>query len=325
MIYVFFWEHRLRHKLVNSWKDAFAQKWDENNIFHIKNVYEYDPAFYGQTLLSEWLFSQKTLCIIDDAEFFVETKNELSREYADFFTNIFPRIGEDVTLVFSQGNIDKRSKFFKDIQKIATLKDFSLQEKWASTEHIQKLYGEHLAPGVLQKLVEQVGEGFSALASEIEKLLLTKNTIHIVDLEHISTSREQNIFEIIDLLLSERYQHFLQKLRILAYDLGNPYYLYSSLLANLRPYAYIFLLQKQGKSTAEITSILDLGKRAFLVGKNYKIPRDTFLRIFANLLSIDTKMKSGHMLGPETQDMLYEIETSLLISQNTHWWNYLKI
>gem|GEM_PF-1764149 len=147
---------------------------------------------------------------------------------------------------------------------------------------------------------------------------MTKNTIHIVDLEHISTSREQNIFEIIDLLLSERYQHFLQKLRILAYDLGNPYYLYSSLLANLRPYAYIFLLQKQGKSTAEITSILDLGKRAFLVGKNYKIPRDTFLRIFANLLSIDTKMKSGHMLGPETQDMLYEIETSLLISQNTH-------
>jgi|GEM_PF-2748352 len=69
------------------------------------------------------------LCIIDDAEFFVETKNELSREYADFFVTLLPRIGEDVTLVFNQAHIDKRSKFFKDIQPFVTLRDFRLQEK----------------------------------------------------------------------------------------------------------------------------------------------------------------------------------------------------
>jgi len=74
----------------------------------------------------------------------------------------------------------------------------------------------------------------------------------------------------------------------------------------------------QGKKPAEITSILDLGKRAFLAGKKYKIPPKKFLKIYENIIKIDTKMKSGHMLGSENQDMLYELEIALLISQNSY-------
>jgi len=320
MIYVFFWEHQLRQKLVRTWKDAFTEKWDQNNIFHIKNVYDHDRAFYGQTLLWEWLFSQKILCIIDDADFFVETKNELAREYADFFLYIFSRIGTDVTLVFNQSQIDQRSKFFKDAKIFLTLKDFRFTEKWSIQQHLQQRYADSLAPGFLPKLIEKVWEDFSLLSSEIEKLLLTRSSLTTADIQYISASREQSIFEIIDALLAEQRLLFVQKLRTLAYDTWNPYYLYSMLLANLRPYAYIFLLGMQGKTSFEIQNMLNLGKRAFLAGKKYKIPPKKFLNIYTTLVGIDTKMKSGNMLGSDTNDMLYEIETALFIFHDTHAW-----
>jgi DNA polymerase III delta subunit len=71
MIYLFFGEKHFRDRSINSWKGAFKEKYNELNIFHIKNYLDYDFSFYAQNFLSNSFFSDKNLFIIDDFPFSV--------------------------------------------------------------------------------------------------------------------------------------------------------------------------------------------------------------------------------------------------------------
>jgi hypothetical protein len=88
--------------------------------------------------------------------------------------------------------------------------------------------------------------------------------------------------------------------------------IYNSLLANLRVNLFILKLKKDGNSWLEISEILNLWNKAFLVNKSYKMDYEKLKKLFINLVNIDKKMKTGNMFWNEDEDFLLEIEKSLI-------------
>ena len=113
MLYLCHWEKYFRFQLINAWKNAFAKKFSEFNIFNISRVDEYDLNFYSQNLLSRGFFSEKNLFIIDDFAGLTWEKADDYQKYTDFFLEKLPLANPEHVIVFNVVKVDKRTKLFK--------------------------------------------------------------------------------------------------------------------------------------------------------------------------------------------------------------------
>lgn len=309
MIYLFVWENYFRKKLITSWKTSFALKFSEHNIIHISNVFEYELSFFEQNLLSSGFFSEKNLFIIDDFPFWSDEENSGDiQKIQEYFLHILPKVNADNIVVFNSQKADKRSKIYKEISKIWEIKDFVVNDFNDLNSKLKEVYKEKVSPSALQKMIDLKWLNFWNIANELDKLLITKDYIDVQDIAFVTKDLEESIFDIINDILSCETKKAILKLRELSDSLDNPYFLYNSLAANLRVYFYIFKLKINWQSSTQVKDILELGNRAFLVDKNYKIDKKKFINIYEKIAMIDGKMKSGKMIGNDTADMMYEIE-----------------
>lgn len=314
MIYLFVGENYFRKKLIDTWKKSFWEKFSENNIIHIQNVFDYDLGFFEQNLLSTGLFSSKNLFIMDDFPFSTdEENNENTAKIQEYFLEIFSRMNSENIVVFNNSKADKRSKIYKKIKEIWEIKDFVIENEEDLKKKLEQIYNGKVSPQVISKMIELKWLQFANIVWELDKILIVKDFVDMWDIKDISRDMEENIFEIINLLLACESKKSILKLRELSSQLDNPYLLYNSLVANLRIYFYIFKLQLLWKNQAEIKDILDVWNRAFLITKTYKIKKEDFMKIYQNLANIDGKMKTGKLIGSENIDMMYEIERSILV------------
>lgn len=311
MIYLFIWENYFRKNLLNTWKTAFWQKYSELNIFHITNYLDYELWFYDQNLFSSWFFSEKSLFIIDN--FPIESWNvdENSKKYYDYFIENLPKINNENIIVFNNFSADKRTKFYKMFQDIWEIKDFSINDEIELKTKLKTVFPQ-IWNDIFQELITLKWLNFQSIKNELDKILLLKENIFLSDLKNISKDTTESIFEIINDILNLNFKLAIEKLNNLANFLDNNYFLYNQLIANLRVYFYIFYLKSLKKSSKEISEILDLWKRSFLIDKNYKIQKKDFYRIYKNLISIDSKMKTWKMIWSDNKDMIYEIEKSII-------------
>lgn len=309
MIYLFVWENYFRKKLITSWKASFAQKFSEHNIIHISNVFEYELSFFEQNLLSSGFFSEKNLFIIDDFPFWSDEENSWDvQKIQEYFLQILPKVNADNIVVFNSQKADKRSKIYKEISKLWEIKDFVINDINDLSEKLKEVYKDRVSSQALQKMIDLKWLNFWNIANELEKLLITKEYIDIQDIALVTKDLEESIFDIINDILSCETKKAIWKLRELADSLDNPYFLYNSLASNLRVYFYIFKLKWNGQNSTQVKDTLELGNRAFLVDKNYKIDKKKFINIYEKVAAIDGKMKSGKMIGNDSADMMYEIE-----------------
>lgn len=314
MIYLFVWENYFRKKLINSWKRAFKEKYNELNVIHIQNVFDYDLWFFEQNLLSSGFFSERNLFIIDDFPFSSdEESNENISKLQEYFLNILPKIISENIIVFNNEKIDKRSKLYKKILEIWELKDFSIQDENDLVKKLQEVYASKVSMSAINKMIELKWINFSSISKEFDKILITKDFIDVKDLDLVSKDIEENIFEIISDLLNLETKKSILKLRDLANFLDNNYLLYNLFISNLRVYFYIFKLKLLWKTNLEIKEILNLWNRSFLVDKNYKIDKNNFLKIYEKIVSIDGKMKSWKLIWNDWEDFLYELEKCLVL------------
>lgn len=314
MIYLFIGEKYFRQKLIATWKNSFAQKFDENNIIHIHNVFDYEISFFYQNLLSNGLFSTKNLCIIDDFPFSSDENTQAKvSEIQNQFLSLLPHINTENILVFNNEKIDKRSKIYKELLKYAEVKDFTIDSPEQLQEKLQEIYKEKISIPVIKKLIELKWLHFSQIVWEIDKILITQWEVTLESMNHISKDVEENIFDILNDILNNQFPQWLKKLQELSDTLDNPYFLYNSFASNLRTSAYILKLQSLKKSSSDIKQMLDLWNKGFLATKTYKISSAKCITLYQNIAKIDAKMKTGNMLGSEKDDMLYELQKALFI------------
>jgi hypothetical protein len=75
-------------------------------------------------------------------------------------------------------------------------------------------------------------------------------------------------------------------------------------------------LKNEWRNSFEISQVLSLWNRSFLVNKNYAISYKQLSNLFVKLVDLDKKMKSGNMIWSEDNDFLFEIENVLIKTLN---------
>ncbi len=274
---------------------------------------DYDISFYSQNLLSSWFFSEKNLFIIDDFWWLQwETSQEIDA-YTNFFLQNLPNASWDHVIVFNSQKVDKRWKMYKLLTQIWEIKNVEIPDLPTLKQKLQSIYQDAVSVWVIDKMIELKGNNFENIKNELDKILITKTNVSIWDLSNISKDLEENIFEIINHILQNEFPQWIKKMRELFDFLDNPYLFYNSFIGNLRFYFYVFLLQKHWVHTEKIKQDLEVGNRAFLLNKNYKISKDTFFALYDGLCCIEQKMKQWKLIWSLPEDILYEIEKTLLV------------
>ena len=122
---------------------------------------------------------------------------------------------------------------------------------------------------------------------------------------------EESIFQIIDLVLNKQIPEAVNKINIILNE-TNIFAFYNNLLSNLRTSLFILKLKQEKKTQSEISKILDLWNRSFLIGKNYKINFNELKNLYINLVNIDKNLKTWKLVSSEEEDIKFEIEKYLI-------------
>jgi len=305
MIYLFTWNSSfLVDDAVKKWKNQFIEKYGDFNLLQIKELNQNILESLHQNMLSEWFMWEKKLIII-------ELNSDLDEVIQEFFLKNILNIPENNIILFSYSNPDKRIKFYKELLILSQVKEFNSENEFDIENIISSRY-KNISKDALKILIRYKSSNTAKVVSEIEKLsLLYKNIEEKHIKEFIVPELEENIFLIIDEILNQNIINSLKKIEIILND-TNIYAFYNNLIANLRTSVFIMKLKSEKKSQAEITNILWLWNKAFLINKKYNISFDNLQDLYINLVKLDKKMKSWKLLWTEESDFRFELEKCLL-------------
>lgn len=313
MIYFFYGNNRyLLRKEMSKWRDAFTQKFWEENVIYISSLQDVSTDFIQESLLGRSIFSQKRLIIIDGFPFSGEKEFSGAAEKQDYILSLIDKIPEETLVLFVSHAPDKRKSAFKTIQKIAEEKEFSLTWENQVLEILRKKYPDISDISALEKIVFLKGWKLEKSIWEIEKLrILTPNFTKKYVEEHTRPEFEESIFVFIDTLLLKNQKKIFWELENLLHH-SNFYAIYQSIIANIRVFLYIELLKKQKKSPREIWDILKLWNRIFLIHKKHKTSFHEIQKLYENLLLLDKNMKSGKLISSDEKYLEGELKNIFL-------------
>ncbi len=314
MIYLFTWNspYLIREKTL-TWKNLFIEKNGEFNLVHFKDIVQIDNNHITETLTASGFMWEKKLIIIDDFPLSADKKTTQAQSKQDFLENVITHIPESNIVIFSSCSPDKRGKFYKKIKKIATkVEEYNTSWEQDIIAKVHNIYPNTISPDGLNLLIRYKSSHLEKVLSEIEKLAITKEQISIDDIKrHVSMELEESIFELINLITQKNIPWAISAFKILS-STTNIYALYNNLIANLRTSVYISRMKHLKVPIPQITSLLNLWNRGFLVTKSSKINHSELQSLYITLVSLDKKMKSWKLLWTEEKDFQFEIEKALL-------------
>jgi len=188
-------------------------------------------------------------------------KDSISEEKQEFVLSQLDKIPENNILVFLSYSPDKRTKFYKDINKIAEIKDFQIQDNHDIQKFLSKKYSNTLSQSAIETIILYKWGNVNKIISELDKLFITHTYIDKKDIsEYIEPELEESIFQIINDIWELDIPSAIKKIDTILNN-TNIYAFYNNLLANLRSQVYISKLKKLWVSTHSITTELNLWKR----------------------------------------------------------------
>lgn len=306
MIYLFTWnsDYLVMENVLN-WKNQFIEKYGDFNLVHLKNINEMEFDTYSQHILSSSFLWEKKLVIID-------LNSDLQEEVVEFLYKILDKIPDSNILLFNYPSPDKRQKLYKELEKISEIKEYNATSENEVINVINNKFRNKISTSWLNLLIKYKSWNLNKIISELQKLLILKDYIDENDVvNNIIPELEENIFLLIDDLLNNNIISALKKIDIILND-TNIYAFYNNLLANLRTSIYIIKLKQEKINSNNISQILSLWSRAFLINKNYKISYNRFKLLYIDLINLDKKMKSWKLIWTEEKDFRFELEKCLL-------------
>ena len=207
---------------------------------------------------------------------------------------------------------DKRKKFWKNIKNISEIKEFNLENEEDTKKIINSKFSWKIDLEAINTIIKYKSNKINKIIPELEKLTITKSFITKKDIEeNIVPELEESIFQIIDLVLNKQIPEAVDKINIILNE-TNIFAFYNNLLSNLRTSLFILKLKQEKKTQSEISKILDLWNRSFLIGKNYKINFYELKDLYINLVNIDKNLKTWKLVSSEEEDIKFEIEKYLI-------------
>ncbi|MDR3150958.1 MAG: hypothetical protein LBU14_05235 [Candidatus Peribacteria bacterium] len=118
---------------IYKWKNQFITKFGDFNLLHIKDLLSIDTNFLAGILFASGFLNEKKLIIID-------IESDLDEKLSEFFINSLNKIPENNIIVFAYLNPDKRLKFYKELEKQAEKREYSVENEDQTAQLIQKRY-----------------------------------------------------------------------------------------------------------------------------------------------------------------------------------------
>ena len=307
MNYVFTWNSDfLITEALNKWKKQFIEKYSDFNLTHLKEIKNLDKNILKDAILSGSLFSsEKKLIILD-------INNDIWDEVEDFLIKNLEKKPQENIIILNYFLPDKRKKFWKNIKNISEIKEFNLENEEDTKKIINSKFSWKIDLEAINTIIKYKSNKINKIIPELEKLKITKSFITKKDIEeNIVPELEESIFQIIDLVLNKQIPEAVDKINIILNE-TNIFAFYNNLLSNLRTSLFILKLKQEKKTQSEISKILDIWNRSFLIGKNYKINFYELKNLYINLVNIDKNMKMWKLVSSEEEDIKFEIEKYLI-------------
>jgi len=324
MLYLFTWNSEyLIQKQVSTWKNAFKSKHWEENITHIHQLNPNSKSTIWDILLSRSLFTEKRLVLISGFPYSADVKFSWASELEEQIIDILPHIPEEVLVVFYSVSADKRKKWWKQLIKNAETKQFDINSNDEVVSILSQIYKWKIEMQALNRIVFLKWANIQKCISEIEKLLIWSAshisqtdrwdyTIISEDVDnYITAEYEESIFVFIDTLTQRNWKKIFSELENLLQH-SNIYAVYQSIIANMRIFLYIELLKSQRKSPKEISDMLKLWNRSFLIQKNHSSSIKSLSKLYTWLLNFDKNMKFWKFVSSEEKDLKRELENIFL-------------
>lgn len=301
--------HYLVMNQVNAWKEKFIEKYGDFNLVKISNLWDIDNNFLVENITAMSFFQEKKLILI---ELDLSSKDTKVAEKVEFIVNISKNLPEENILLFYSVNPDKRSKSFKSINSISDVKEFSSTDQNDTFHILNQRFSWIIQADALRLLIRYKSNNIEKVASEIEKLnILYENIDETIIKKNIFPELEENIFQLIDDILNKNFIAARIKLNFILND-TNIYSLYNGVIANLRTNVFILELKKNKNTQTEISDILKLWNKKFLINKNFSLSYSELKNLYIQLVWLDKKMKSWKLIWTEESDFKLELENILL-------------
>ncbi|MCL2357039.1 MAG: DNA polymerase III subunit delta [Defluviitaleaceae bacterium] len=245
--------------------------------------------------------AEKRLIFVRDSGFFAAGRKDESEKMAEYFAKIPP----DTTLVFTESEIDKRTKAFKAAAKWgATVECAPLNPadlaKWLGV--IVKKKGKSFASGAAQYFLRTCGSDMANLANEAEKLIHfcgERSEISAQDIDEICTpTLEARIFDLTKAMGAGRTADALRLYNDMLFLKESPYMILTMMIRQLR----IILLCKVQKETPRAQLAKELKIMEFVIpealshGKRFS--EEQLIAALEKCLDTDVRMKTG-LIAPE--------------------------
>ena len=221
---------------------ALVQDGDEMNFTRLsgKDIGEGAVIAQAETLP---FFADRRVILVEDSGFFKNKAEELA-EYLE-------KLPEYLVLIFSEEEVDKRTRTFKMVQKYGHITEFAQQKEDALVRWIlgrMKREGKKIRSSDMQHFLSVTGTDMANIDSELEKLLCyctDRDVITGADIDAICAPQLTNqIFDMVRAVAEHRQKDALD----LYYDL---------LALKEKPMRILYLISRQFQ---QLLQIGDLGR-----------------------------------------------------------------
>jgi DNA polymerase III delta subunit len=208
-----------------------------------------------------------------------------------------PRISDEIHLVLIEPKPDKRTKTFKDLQKVAdvqtyaawTERDVVKAEQWVSDEATRQ--GVVLDRSLARLLVERVGLEQWQLYHALQKLSTFTEVTETVIREHIDAQPSENVFNLFEAALRGDTLAVSQMIRTLELT-EDPYRLFGLLSGQAFQFAALAVTDKPNADVAK-----DIGAHPYALSKlatrATRAGRGGAQQVIAAFLEADTHIKTS--------------------------------
>ena len=178
-----------------------------------------------------------------------------------------PRIADEISVVLVESKPDKRTKTFKELQKVADIKEYKAwsdrdtfaAEQWAAIE--AKARGFTLDKKSAHLLVDRVGVNQWMLSHALDKLAVMDTVSLAIIEEVIEANPVENVFDLLDAALRGNGQKVRDMIKTLELS-EDPYRVFGLLTSQVFQLA---ALSATDKPTADIAK--DIGAHPYALGK----------------------------------------------------------
>jgi len=240
-------------------------------------------------LMGSTLFADKKLVIIKN----LSENKALWSVLAEWL----PRLSDDVHLVLVEAKPDKRTKTFKDLREVATVKEFApwtdrdaaKAEQWVMEE--AKAKGFTLDKKSAHLLAQRVGVDQWLLYQALQKLAVLPSVDSAAIEKFIEATPSENVFNLLEAGLKGNAAKVQQMMRVLE-TTEDPYRLFGLLSGQVLHLAALAVSDKPAASVAS-----DLGAHPFALSKlapyAKTLGREGTRKVVAAFVEADAGMKTS--------------------------------